>query len=429
MEDKQQVQTQTQIDSLEFLVKNHRHTGSDLSQKIDIPDEVTIAASGQTALTGDVVLAAGTNISLGQSGQTITITNSYSFSQLYGLFGDGSDSTGTANGSGTIAGISPSGGTYTLTRDVYFTNLTLSSNAIIDANGYQVFVNGTLTIGSGSYIHNNGGNGGAGGNGGVPTGGTAGTAGAAASTTGTVPASLAGVAGAVGGAGGGVPFVGNTGGAGTDVTTSLGVAGTTTRSLTARVGGGFGGSPGAAGGDAPIDGGGDVTSSAVNNPHTLNGCYIHADLISSYTQHKGSASSASGASGGGGRGANAGGGGGGGGSGAPGGFVCVYARTIINNATGGIRANGGTGGAGGNGGNASSSAGGGAGGAGGAGGSGGVVITVYASLTQNGTFTAAGGSAGIGGDGGSGADGGAAGEPGLAGFDGNAGNIWQYQLV
>ena len=74
------------------------------------------------------------------------------------LFGDGSDGNKTLSG------------TTTLTRDMYYNNLTLAPSAVLAPNGYRVFVRGTLSFGSGSQIAANGGAGtsGTGGNGITP---------------------------------------------------------------------------------------------------------------------------------------------------------------------------------------------------------------------------------------------------------------------
>jgi len=61
------------------------------------------------------------------------------------FFGDGSD------GDVTIAS------TTTLTRDMYYNNLTVNSGIALNTNGYRIFVKGTLT--NNGYIQNNGSNG------------------------------------------------------------------------------------------------------------------------------------------------------------------------------------------------------------------------------------------------------------------------------
>jgi hypothetical protein len=91
-------------------------------------------------------------------------------------FGDGSDGAVTLNGSTTYNTFSSlSNPTYTLTRDLYATNLTINSGIKLYTAGFRVFISGTLS-GAGN-IHNNGNNGSNGVNGTKGAGGTAVTTG------------------------------------------------------------------------------------------------------------------------------------------------------------------------------------------------------------------------------------------------------------
>jgi len=98
--------------------------------------------------------------------------------------------------------VSISGGTTTLTGNVYYDTLEIKSDGIIDTAGWKIFAQ--KIIGTG-IIRNNGGDGGVGGNGqdsdGGAAGGAAGTAGAAAHTGGALPDSEPGKVGLVGAAG------------------------------------------------------------------------------------------------------------------------------------------------------------------------------------------------------------------------------------
>lgn len=92
-------------------------------------------------------------------------------------------------------------GTTTLTRDYYYTDLTINSGCFLITNGYRVFVKGTL-LNNGTIKHNgsNGTNGGAGGNavnGSTGAGGTAGTGGAV-TLAGMFPGSPSGQNGGLG---------------------------------------------------------------------------------------------------------------------------------------------------------------------------------------------------------------------------------------
>ena len=116
-------------------------------------------------------------------------------------FGDGSDGEEVCNGSLAVNGMSLVGDVYTLQRDCYFTNLTISSSADVLLDGYRLFVNGLLTIGSGCSI-------------GVPgNNATNGTPGAA-TTIGTVLGGSAGGTGSTGAGGNGVSETNAFGGSG-----------------------------------------------------------------------------------------------------------------------------------------------------------------------------------------------------------------------
>lgn len=85
-----------------------------------------------------------------------------------GFFGDGAD------GDQTFAS------NQLLTRDMYFEDLTLNPGVNVNANGFRIFVAGTLTMGAGSRIHRNGNPGSNSSGGGALTPGTLGGSGAGA---------------------------------------------------------------------------------------------------------------------------------------------------------------------------------------------------------------------------------------------------------
>lgn len=270
-------------------------------------------------------------------------------------FGDGSD------GAKVVAG------TETLTRDMYYTTLSVPVATILNTANFRVFVTTSSTVNG--IIRNNGNAGTAG------SGATKGIGGAALAA-GSMPAGS--FAGGNGGDGGGTN--GTAGSVGSNSTyaaaSSTGAAG----------GAGGNGNPGtgAAGGA-----GGTNTGTVTNTPRNLVAAY-------NLSQRDGSPLNTSpgsgGGGGGGGNGANTQGGGGGGG-GSSGGFLYLASPIIVNSGT--ISANGGNGGNGGNG-----VTGGGVGyggGGGGGGGNGGVVMLVYGKMTNTGTVSAAGGTGGIGG--------------------------------
>lgn len=350
-------------------------------------------------------------------------------------FGDSSDGAATISGNTSLS------------RDMFYTNLTIDSGVTLDCAGFRVHCSGTLTVNG--TIGRAGNAGGAGGNTTTATGGTAGTAGAALAS-GSMNGTVAGVAGATGGAGStrstnGLNSNDNdvAGTAGNDVVKSLtsanGTAGgassdsvqmsTSVGTITSGVG--------SSGGTF-----GTTSGTVFNIPKTAMAAWMLYDFFPSGDSLRSSAGSGSGASGSGGGCERAGtgtctvtgtGGGGGGGSGSPGGIVAIFARTISISASGTITAKGGAGGNGGNSGDGiitgtttgdQNAQAGGAGG-GGAGGSGGCVILVYSVISNAGTITSAGGTGGTGGTHGrnnvSGVYTDPTGSSGSNGADGNAG--------
>ncbi len=267
------------------------------------------------------------------------------------FFGDGSDGA-----------FSASSGTTTLSRDTYYTNLTLSGTAVIDTNGYRIFVLGTLdiTAAGANAIQNNGNNGNnasgtiigtggainvsqevgggnvAGGNGGTSTGG----AGGAGGTASTVQVGGNSITGGTGG---------NTGGAGGNVVQSTLLifsirrwCENMIRGVTLIIGGqGGGGGGGGGGGTGAGAGGGGGSGGAI--------LWISANIINRGASTAVSAISSRGGNGGnGGNATTANRGGGGGGSGGGGGFIYLAYGTLIGStATDTLDVSGGAGGTGG----------------------------------------------------------------------------------
>lgn len=318
--------------------------------------------------------------------------------------GSGVDGALVFDGAATILGMAPVASVYTLTRDVWATNLTVDVGVVILTRGFRLFATGTATING--TLRCNGGNGAAG------TAGVGGAGGAQAivtsvggSATGAVyGGTQAGVAGSNTGAGnspGSLPAPGNA-----LIGTAASSAGGTAVPLTSGANGGLFQGGGGGGGD---NGNGGSTP----NPtilykyapgfHTLEQAVAGRQLTLEASSGVATSQLGTGYAGGsGGAGLN----GGGGGSGAAGGIVFLAGRTITGG--GGIEAKGGTGGAGGPGAS---------GGGGGGGGPGGVIILVYASLSGI-TQSVAGGAGGAGGPGGAG-----------AGGSGGTGQLIAYKLA
>ena len=60
------------------------------------------------------------------------------------IYGTGSDGDATLDGSTTILGMAPSASIYSMTRDMYFNDLTINTSVRLAPNGYRIFVKGTL---------------------------------------------------------------------------------------------------------------------------------------------------------------------------------------------------------------------------------------------------------------------------------------------
>jgi len=321
----------------------------------------------------------------------------------------------------------------TLSRDMFYNNLTINSGVELDTSSYRIFVKGTLT--NNGTISNNGNNGGNGGDASGTTPGTAGGAGASLAS-GSLKDSVAGVAGAVGGAAGIGAANGGAGGNGTDgtdVAKIIGVDGQT--GSDSSVGGNSDTNNGGAGATKGAAGVG--TGTVYNIPRNYVGAYNLFDVFPSTTLLGISAGSGSGASGPGGAGnatGNGGAGGGSGGSGSSAGIVWIFAKELINN--GDIEAIGGNAGSGGDGGDstvpASGFCGGGSGGSAGGPGSGGVIFLGYSIFDVTGTLNVNAGAIAFGGLAGDGFDSGGVnvspGSNGTASPLGMAGKIYQFKI-
>lgn len=148
-------------------------------------------------------------------------------------YGDGSDGSVTFDGSTTILGMAPSSSVYTLTRDFFFSAVTLNNNVQIKTNGFRIYCSGTFTGGgSGAIIQWNGLAASGTNNG---TGGTQ-TANGNSSISNGTSTGAPGTAGANGATGNGSAGTNSTnrnlgaagGAGGTGVTTTAGAAGTLT---------------------------------------------------------------------------------------------------------------------------------------------------------------------------------------------------------
>lgn len=309
---------------------------------------------------------------LGQTGPTQTLA--------YRSLGDGSDGN-----------ITISSGTTTLTRDMFYSNLTINGTGVLNTNNFKVFVSGVLdlTAAQAGAIQNNGN---VGGNASGATGGSAPTA----EPAGTLNAN-------------------GQGGAGATATTAAGTAGTAGTALTGGGGSSNGAGAGGTGTNAGGAGAGGIT------PTVAIISRWETNFLRGVTLLAGGAGAGGGGAGGG-DGTNTGGGGGAGGNG--GGFLAIYANVILTSSStpaGVIQSMGGMGGNGGSG--TAGVTGGGGGGGGGAGGYIYIAYNLRAGPQITGLIDV---SAGMGGNGGNGFGTGAAG--GKGGNAGNGGTVTLYQI-
>lgn len=68
------------------------------------------------------------------------------------IYGTGADGDATLDGTTTVLGMTPSSSVYSMTRDMYFNNLTIAANVRLAPSGYRIFVKNLLTLNNGSVI-------------------------------------------------------------------------------------------------------------------------------------------------------------------------------------------------------------------------------------------------------------------------------------
>lgn len=312
-------------------------------------------------------------------------------------YGDGSDGAVTLTASNTTTGPITAG---SLTRDAYFSNLTISGSGALKLAGYKLYVNNTLNLTAASAASIN-----CAGNAGIAAASATGAAAPTAAIANTVGVGGTGTAGGTGStttgaqaaaptnqtpANGGASGTSGAGGLGSSGAGGATRAGATVasalpvrnqvqflqRGVTLLVGGAGGPGGGGGGGDGTAGAGGGSGGNGGNV------CYIAANILNRGGSTAASAVSAIGGVGGAGFTAPAGsrGGGGGGSAGGGGWIYFVYDTLLGSSATNMFDASGGVGGAGGN------ALGTGVGGNGGFGGAGGRV-TLYQTSTASGSET------------------------------------------
>lgn len=312
-------------------------------------------------------------------------------------FGNGADGSVTFDGSTEVVGASRSSTTYTLVRDVYYVNMTVSTGVTVLKNGFRIFGIGTLTLNGTALLQRNGGNGN------NASGTTRGTGGSA------LPAGYL-VASPAGGSGG--FWQGATQNSADSPSPDPAFSALNLNNPSGGTGGTGSGGTGL---------GGSSGSPRVPGVSLQIGWHLYTllDIPTTGPVIKYSAGTSGGGGGvGGGNSGGTGNGGGGGGGGVSGGIIAIYFRNIVIGASASITATGGNGGNGGTGGGAN-----GGGGGGGAAGNGGQIILVYNTLS--GSTSSSWVAGGTGGTGGAKIGTGTAGS---AGQNGSVGNIRLFQI-
>ena len=73
-----------------------------------------------------------------------TVWNAYYNEGVDFVYGTGADGDATLDGTTTVLSMAPSASVYTMTRDMYFNDLTINTSCRLQPNGYRIFVKGTL---------------------------------------------------------------------------------------------------------------------------------------------------------------------------------------------------------------------------------------------------------------------------------------------
>lgn len=322
-------ETRTILNVADGSTANSKASGSELDTGTDDVKFATAKAINDSHNVPSV--APGTSGNVMTSNGTDWISSPSAALDVY--FGDGRDGAGTISTNTT------------LTKDMYYTNLTVNSTYTLSTGGYRIYVSGTLTN-NGTIANNASG----------VTPGAAGSllGGCAGGAGGNIGG---GTVGGDGGAGGGVVWIaaktisvegtieakGGNGGNGAVSAGSGGAAGTNgTSSTQTLISSGTGGNGGAGAGNAAGNGG-TVTTSTITTESPL-----FMTIMYDFTTSLGLRGGAGG--GGGGAGRTGGDGGAGGGGGGQGGVIFKMYKTLttsgtttVTGGTGGTAATGGAG--------------------------------------------------------------------------------------
>ena len=73
-----------------------------------------------------------------------TVWNAYYNESVDSVYGTGADGDAVLDGTTTVLSMTPSSSVYSMTRDMYFNDLTINASVRLAPNGYRIFVKGTL---------------------------------------------------------------------------------------------------------------------------------------------------------------------------------------------------------------------------------------------------------------------------------------------
>jgi hypothetical protein len=73
-----------------------------------------------------------------------TVWNAYFNESVDSVYGTGADGDAVLDGTTTVLSMAPSASVYTMTRDMYFNDLTINTSCRLQPDGYRIFVKGTL---------------------------------------------------------------------------------------------------------------------------------------------------------------------------------------------------------------------------------------------------------------------------------------------
>lgn len=81
------------------------------------------------------------------------VWNAYFNENVDSVYGTGADGDAVLDGTTTVLSMAPSSSVYSMTRDMYFNDLTINGSVRLAPNGYRIFVKGTLKfVGANSTI-------------------------------------------------------------------------------------------------------------------------------------------------------------------------------------------------------------------------------------------------------------------------------------